>query len=136
MVFETFGEVDAPFGGGANQVNSTAGRFWFQPRRVQEDPARRSLADYSGLASARRDPRLFISQFRMFEFGSLALTRNPKLKPEAVYLDPQARRNIRGLPPDLAATDRTRKQLRRIEPAVGIEDPTHSRHCFEIGFGE
>ena len=52
VIFETFGEVDAPFGGGFYEVNSAARRFRFQAQGairgalVQTEPAVNALVEF------------------------------------------------------------------------------------------
>ena len=48
------------------------------------------------------------------------------------FLDPEPGGNICRLPTHLGASDRRRKQLRRVEPSVGIECAPHTLHCIEV----
>jgi hypothetical protein len=120
VIFETFGEVDAPFGGGFYEVNSAARRFRFQAQGairgalVQTEPAVNALVEFGKIK--RGDLWSITPVLVMFDviqrwsspsFESLSLafsTRN--LKPEIVSFksttppelplaDSESRRNSR-----------------------------------------
>src|SRR5690242_523413 len=50
--------------------------------------------------------------------------------------NPQSGRDFCRFDTDFTAAVRSRKELRRIEPAVGIENTPHTRHGSQIGFVE